>query len=104
MYLHNVHVLGRATTDVELKKSKSDKSYAKFSVAVNQKTQDEKENTYYYEILFFGKRAEAAAERVKKKDVVFVIGRPEYEAYVSKKTEEAKYNVTVLADYWYVAK
>ena len=97
-------VLGRATTDVEVKKSKAENSYAKFGVAVNIKKKDDEEVTYFYDVVFFGKRAEAASKLIKKGDTVFVYGQPDYDAYTSKKDKEAKAVVTLLAENWKLIK
>ena len=93
---------GRATKDAELLKSKSDKEFAKFSLAVkeyNAKTKEEK--VTYFDIVVFGKTATKAFERVKKGDMVIIQGKPEVNAYLSKDAE-AKASISVLADSWQV--
>lgn len=103
------HVLGRATTDVELLTSKKDKTvkYCKVPIAVNQKKKDEKgneiEEVCFYDILIFGKPAESAAERIKKGDLVTCMGKPDVDAYLSK-SGEAKYSFSILAELWQVIK
>ncbi len=102
---HVLFVAGRATKDAELLKSKADKSFAKFSVAVNDFNSQTKESTpYYYDVLVFGKSAETVESKVKKGDMVVVQGKPQVEAYVSKKTKEAKATITIVADIWNVVK
>jgi len=107
MYYHTLQVLGRATADAELQTSKKGKNFCRFSVAVNQKDGKEKnkEKTFFYEIVLFGKRAENAAKLVKKADLIFAYGRPELEAYLTKgKSKEAKISLKILADDWQVLK
>ena len=105
MNMHTLVLLGRATKDAEVLTSKAKTKYTKFSVAVNEynsKTKEEK--PYYYDVLVFGKTAEKAVEHVKKGDTVMVQGRPEADAYISKKDNEAKGSIKVMADSWKVLK
>ncbi len=106
MYYHSLQVLGRSTGDVELSKSKAGRDYAKMTVAVNQRKSkdDETEQTYFYDVLLFGKKGESASKLVKKGDLVFVYGRPDFEAYLSKKKKEPRINLTLLADNWQLIK
>lgn len=105
MNMHQLILVGRATKDAEEVKSKSDKSFAKFSVAVNEfrgKGIDEK--AYFYDVLVFGKSAESAVKNVKKGDVVMAMGKPEIDVYISAKDSEAKGQITLFADSWKVLK
>ncbi|MBD3280183.1 single-stranded DNA-binding protein [Candidatus Dojkabacteria bacterium] len=104
MYFHQLMILGRATTDVEVKKSKAKNSYAKFGVAVNVRRKEDKEETYFYDVLFFGKRAEKASELIKKGDTLLIFGEPDYDAYNSKKDKKAKAVVTLIAESWRLVK
>lgn len=103
--MHHLILLGRSTKDAEENTSKSGKSYAKFSVAVNEyNAKDKSEKVYFYDIVVFGKKSEKVAEFVKKGDLVMVQGRPEVDAYISKKDEEAKGLIKVVAESWKVLK
>ena len=98
-------LLGHTTKDAESITTKKKTNFTKFSVAVNDfnaKTKEEKST--FYDVLVFGKGAETALEKVKKGDMVMVVGKPEAEAYVSKVTNEPKAQVTVMADSWKVIK
>ncbi len=105
MYYHSIQVLGRATKDAELKTSKAKKPYLQIPVAVNEKDADGKENVFYYDLLLFGKSAENASKLIKKGDLIFVIGRPRFEAYISSKGgKEARTSTKVLVESWQLIK
>ena len=105
MNMHQIILVGRATKDAEEIKSKSKKSFAKFSLAVNEyRGKDLEEKTYFYEILVFGTGVEGVMKNVKKGDTVMAMGKPEVDAYISTKDKEPKASITVLADSWRVLK
>lgn len=98
-------LVGRSTRDAEDFVSKKDKKYAKFSLAVNEyKGKEIEEKTTFYDVVVFGKSADKVTERVKKGDLVMVIGKPEADAYISKKDNEPKGVLNVVADNWNVIK
>jgi len=98
-------MVGRATKDAESLKSKTDKIFAKFTVAVNEyQGKDKEDKAYFYDVLVFGKSAPKVVEKIKKGDRVFVQGRPEVDAYISKKDKEAKGSISVIASTWEVFK
>lgn len=100
-----LQILGRATADVELSESKAGKKYVRMSVAVNQLDKDKKDpKTFYYDTLLFGKSAENAQKLIKKGDLVFVYGRPDFDAYIAKDKKTAKTSLTLLAENWQVIK
>jgi single-strand DNA-binding protein len=98
MNRQRVELIGRTTAKPEVKKSKNDKDYSKFSLAVNSKSKDEKgkevEKATFYNILTFGKRAEKTAN-LKKGQLMRVVGDLEVETYTNKK-DEAKADLTVF--------
>ncbi len=105
MNIHQIVLLGRATRDSEELTSKDEKKYAKFCIAVNDfngKTKEEK--TTFYDVLVFGNSVDSAVEKVKKGDPVMVMGRPEAEAFISKKDNEPKVSITVVSESWKVIK
>lgn len=105
MTSHQIFVVGRATKDAEELSSKAKKKYAKFSVAVNEYFgKDKEEKSYFYDVLVFGKSAANVKEKVKKGDMVIISGKPEADAYISKKDNEPKSSITILADSWKVLK
>lgn len=105
MNMHQIVLLGRATRDTEELTSKDEKKYAKFSIAVNDfKGKSKEERTTFYDILIFGPSVESAVEKVKKGDAVMVMGKPEVEAFISKKDKEPKVSITVISESWRVLK
>jgi single stranded DNA-binding protein len=104
-----LNVLGRATTEVKVSEAKSGKDkYCRVPIAVNQKSKDkegnEKETTYYYDLLLFNKSAENAAKLIQKGDLIFAFGKPDYDAFMSKKQKQAKYSVTIKPESWQLIK
>lgn len=102
-------VLGRATTDPILQDSKNGNKFCRIPIAVNQRKRksekDIEEETFYYDVLLFGKMAENAVKQVKKADLLVAIGKPDIEAYVSTKNKkEARYSATLKAEIWQVLK
>jgi len=105
MNIHHLFLVGRATKDAETLKTKADKIFSKFSVAVNEyKGKDIEEKVYYYDVLVFGNTAAKAKEHIKKGDAIIVQGRPEANAYIPKDGKEPKAKITVLAESWKVLK
>ncbi|KXK08724.1 MAG: single-stranded DNA-binding protein [Candidatus Dojkabacteria bacterium] len=105
MNLQQLFLLGRSTRDAEVLESKEGKSYAKFSLAVNEfrQTGAERETyTQYYNVLVFGKRS-GRAEAIKKGDLVMVDGRPDVDAYLSN-DGEPKASLIVFADRFRIMK
>lgn len=104
MNIQTVIVVGRATKDAEMLESKAGKAYVKFSIAVNSKSKKDEEATVtYYDVLLFDKQAENAKDKVKKGDALLVVGKPSFDAYVSK-DKTAKPAVTILPNHWQVLK
>lgn len=105
MNMHSMILVGHTTKDAETIATKKKSSFTKFCMAVNDfnpKTKTEKSS--FYDVLVFGKQGEAALEKVKKGDLVMVIGKPETDAYISKVTNEPKAQITVTAESWRVIK
>lgn len=92
-------LLGRATNDGELLESKDGKSYAKFSLAVNEyQGKDKDEKTTFYNVLIFNK-SHPKIKDIKKGNLVMIEGRPDVDAYISKEGE-AKASLVVFANRW----
>jgi single-strand DNA-binding protein len=105
MNMHQIILLGRATRDSEELESRAKKKFTKFTMAVNEfKGSEKEEETFFYDVLIFGKSAETAFKNIKKGDLVTVMGRPSIDAYISKKDKEAKAVITVIAESWKVLK
>lgn len=105
MSQHLLLLAGRTTKDPETFKTKSDKIFTKFTLAVNEYMgKDKEEKTYFYNVLVFDNTAPTALEKIKKGDLVFVQGRPEADAYISKKDNEPKASISVITESWKVMK
>ncbi len=104
MNIQQLMLLGRATKDGEVLASKEGKTFGKFSIAVNRyRGKELEEEATFYEVVNFGKNAEQIADKVKKGDLVSVIGRPKAEGYLSKEGEP-KAQLKVVAEKWQVLK
>ncbi len=75
---NKVILMGNLTRDPELRYTPSGSAVANFSIAVNRRYKVENENreeTSYFDIVFFGKRAETIAEYMKKGRPILLEGR-----------------------------
>ncbi|MEB3189054.1 MAG: single-stranded DNA-binding protein [Snowella sp.] len=96
-------IMGRATKNAEILESKEGKSYARFSVAVNEFVgSDREQKVTYYNCLVFNRNS-INAIKIQKGDLVMVDGRPDVDAYLSNEGE-AKANLIVVADRFKVLK
>jgi len=98
-------LVGRATADAEVVKAKKGDSFISFSLAANRYLGKEKgDEVQFYDCLIFGKgRTEIASTQIKKGTLIFLEGRPEAEAYLSK-AGEAKARIKVMVDDWQLVK
>jgi len=98
-------LVGRSTRDAEIISTKNDTKLASFCLAVNEYNKNTKEEkSFFYDILVFGKNIEKVAEAIKKGDAVLVQGKPEVDAFISKKDNQPKASVKIVADTWRVLK
>lgn len=98
-------VAGHATKDSESFESKSKKSFTKFTIASNEYMgADKEERVTFFDVLVFNNTKESALNNVKKGDLVFVKGRVEAEAYLSKKDKKPKSKLNLIAEEWNVIK
>lgn len=99
MNMQQLLIMGRATKDAEVLESKEGKTYARFSVAVNEYLgKDKDEKTTFYNVLVFNKTS-TAVDKINKGDLVMVDGRPDVDAYISN-DGTAKANLVVVAERW----
>ena len=99
MDIQHIHLVGNATKDAESLTGKNEKKFTKFSLAVNDYNPVSKESTpTYYDVLIFGNGSEKVLDKVKKGDRIVVDGKPQIEAYLSKKDKQPKASVSVVAD------
>jgi single-strand DNA-binding protein len=75
---NKVILMGNLTRDPELRYTPNGSAVANFSIAVNRRYKTDNENreeTSFFDIVFFGKRAETIAEYMKKGRPILVEGR-----------------------------
>lgn len=72
--LNRVSIIGNLGRDAELRYTASGSARSEFSVAVNEKYQD-KERTEWFNVVIWGKLAEAITEYLRKGTLVYVDGR-----------------------------
>jgi single-strand DNA-binding protein len=75
---NRVILMGNLTRDPELRYTPNGSAVASFSIAVNRRYKTDNENreeTSFFDIVFFGKRAETIAEYMKKGRPLLVEGR-----------------------------
>lgn len=89
----NVTVIGRLTTDPELKIINGEKTVVKFGLAVNRK-QGGKDNVQFLNVAAFGKSGEVIAEHVKKGEQICVTGK----LFITKSEKGDKTFVDVILD------
>ncbi|MEI7580060.1 MAG: single-stranded DNA-binding protein [bacterium] len=101
MDFQQLMLVGRATKDAEALESKEGKKFAKFGLAINEyRGKDLDERTTFYNVLIFNKSQERI-ESIKKGNLLYIQGRPDIDAYLSK-SGEAKANLVMFADRWKV--
>lgn len=101
MSLQQINLLGRATDDAKVIKSKKGKKkeFGAFTVAVNEYKGEKLGNVAsFYKVLVFNKTYESVP-KIKKGTPVFVTGKPGIDVYISK-DKEATGNVVVYAEKW----
>lgn len=78
-------LIGRITTDIEIRKTQSNKSVFKTSLAVDRGTKDEKGNkqTDFIEVSFWGNNADFLQNYANKGTLVAVVGRLEQNHWIS---------------------
>lgn len=88
MNLNKVHLIGRVTKDVELKKTTTNVSVAKLGLATNNvfvaKDGTKKETAQFHNCVVFGKQADTAAQWIKKGQEIYIEGRIEYRSWEDK--------------------
>ncbi|PIT93040.1 MAG: single-stranded DNA-binding protein [Candidatus Harrisonbacteria bacterium CG10_big_fil_rev_8_21_14_0_10_38_8] len=100
MNLNKVLLIGRLTSDPQLRSTNSNQSVASFSLAINRfwtKDGEKKEDTEFVNIVVWGRQAEVSSKFLTKGQIAFVEGRIQSRDYEDK--EGNKRRVTeVVAD------
>lgn len=77
---NSVVLVGRIGRNIELKKSKDDKSYCRLALATNSGYGDKK-RTDWHDVTVFGNQAENCCKFLEKGSIVCVQGRIQYDSY-----------------------
>ena len=93
--MNKVILMGRLTADPDLKQSQNGSSYARFTLAVNRRGNDEADFIY---CAVFGQRAEALARYVTKGTRLLICGHINVESWDD--NGQRRYNTSVIVDDW----
>ena len=95
-------IIGNLTRDPEVRYTVNKKSYARFSVAVDNRYRDAngeiQENTDYINVVAWGNNAEIAGKYLKKGSPVFVEGRIKTGSYDAKDGSGKRYTTEIWLD------
>jgi single-strand DNA-binding protein len=96
----HITIMGNLGRDPEVKVSATGSKFARLSVAINKqvKTDDGYENQpVWYEVVCFGKTAEALEKFAQKGSKVLVTGKPEPQSYTDK-NGNVRHKIQVVAN------
>ncbi|MBK8455622.1 MAG: single-stranded DNA-binding protein [Thiofilum sp.] len=94
--MHQLILLGRIATDVEVRTSKAGKPYTKLVVASNYKHMGE-DATLWVNVMCFGKLSDYVSMNARKGEQIYVDGTLTVDAYTSK-DGEARGSLTLFPD------
>lgn len=94
--MNKVFLIGRLTADAELRTTTSGKSVTTFSLAVNDRF-GEKQKAYFFNVVVWGKGAEAVANYTHKGSKVAVTGKLTSRSYDDKNGNK-RTAIEVVAD------
>lgn len=89
-------IIGRITKEPELRKTKNNKAFTSFALAVKR---DKSETTDYPDCVAYGKIAETICKYVKKGDLISVEGKTQTRIKDSKKYTELKVDNVYFIDF-----
>lgn len=95
----HITILGNLGRDPEVKVSAQGGKFARLSVAINKQVKTEeglKPETVWYEVVCFGKTAEALEKFAQKGSKVLVTGKPEPQTYTDK-NGNLRHKIQVIA-------
>ncbi|HOV21283.1 MAG TPA: single-stranded DNA-binding protein [Candidatus Ratteibacteria bacterium] len=106
--LNKVFLIGRLTRDPELRYTSSGQAVTTCRLAVNReysaKTGEKKEETCYVNLVVWGKRAEVAAEFLKKGNLIFAEGRLNYRTWENNDSEKRSVLEVVVENFQFLEK
>jgi len=91
--LNLVVLIGHVASEVQFDQGKGkDKnfSFAKFSIATNEKFGDSKSSVQYHNLIAFGKRAEFCKNHIKKGQLLNITGKLKYRGWKDKEGNPRK--------------
>ncbi|MEB3285465.1 MAG: single-stranded DNA-binding protein [Candidatus Sericytochromatia bacterium] len=99
--LNSVVLVGRAGADAEIKYFESGRARAHFNIAVNRpvKRTEGVDTTDWFRIEVWDKRAEIAAEYVKKGKLVGIIGRLEHRSWTDQNGQKQDMTTISASDF-----
>ena len=97
--MNKVELMGRLTKDIELKKSKSDKEYATFTLAVKRKL--DKDKTDFIDCVAFGNIVKPLADYTEKGNRLIVIGELNINDFEKDGQKQKSFNI-VVNDFYFV--
>jgi single-strand DNA-binding protein len=103
MDLNKVMLIGRITSDIQLRTIPSGQSVASFGVATNRRWKDQntgemKEDSQFHNIVAWRKLAEICSQYMSKGMKVFVEGRLQTRSWDDQQTGQKKYRTEILAE------
>lgn len=99
--MNKIELMGRLTSDVEIKKSTKDKTktYAKFTLAVPRKL--DKEKTDFINCVAFGRIAETISKYCSKGLRIVACGTLQIDDYTDKEGKPAKATTVIVDDFYF---
>lgn len=98
--MNKIEILGRLTKDVEVKKSKNDKSFITFSIAVPRKMN--KDITDFIDCIAFGKIAESIYKYTEKGNRIMIIGELHIDNYTDNEGKNKKSISVMVEDFYFL--
>ncbi len=99
--MNNVQLIGRIVNDLELKTVGQGSTLLNFSVAYNEKWGN-KEESYFFDIVSWGKQAETIASYFKKGQRIGLSGKLKQERFQDKEGNNRSKVVVVLRDFTFI--
>ena len=100
--INKVTLIGNLTRDPELKSTPKGTMVADLGLAINERWKDangnEKEDTLFVDITFFGKTAEIIGKHLTKGQPIYVEGKLKLETWDDKQTGQKRSKMKVVGD------
>ena len=97
-------LIGHLTRDPDAKQTQSGTQIATFGLGVNERVPDGqggyREQANFFDITFFGKRAEALLKWFHKGDPILIEGRLKQDRWEDRDTGQKRYKVHVIGESW----